>query len=132
MPGLSLLLTGDLRVPGRPYHDIEVIGTKGSLWRAGDKDEANLFRRNNALEWEPVRDFPRQPSANRIALSYDRFVKLLTAGGDDSEHPLGTPYTMRGFELLMAIYESARTRTVISPPVSQERYPLAVELGLAT
>ena len=30
----------------------------------------------------------------------------------------------------MGAYESARTRTVITRPVSQMRYPLAVELGL--
>jgi hypothetical protein len=43
---------------------------------------------------------------------------------------MGAPYTMRGFELLMGSYESARTRTVVTRPVAQEKYPLAVELGL--
>jgi UDP-N-acetyl-2-amino-2-deoxyglucuronate dehydrogenase len=124
------LLTGDLRVPGRPYHDVEVIGSAGALWRSGDKEEMNLFKRGTSGEWEAMKELPHQPSSDKITLSYARLVELVQQDKPDSEHPLGTPYTMRGFELLMGIYESARTREVIKPPVSQGKYPLAVELGL--
>jgi predicted dehydrogenase len=122
------LLTGDLRLPGRPYHDIEVIGSEGSLWRSGDQAEPNVFRRNGAGAWAPVTSIP---TAHRqtIPESYRRLVRLLRDDRPDSEHPLGTPYAMRGFELLMGAYESGRTGTVIRRPVTQGRYPLAVALG---
>lgn len=122
------LLTGDLSQPGRPYHDIEVIGTEGSLWRSGDRGEHNLFRRT-AGGWESVAGVPSRRDLVREA--YARTVELVNEGKPDSEHPMGSPYAMRGFELLMGAYESARTRTIVRRPVAQENYPLAVELGLA-
>lgn len=124
------LLTGDLRFPGRPYHDIEVIGTKGAFWRSGDKAEENLFQRGAGGAWEPVTSVTRVASPDKIVDGYQRLVRLLREDRPISEHPLGAPFAMRGFELLMGAYESARTGTVIKPPVQQERYPLAVSLGL--
>ncbi len=122
-------LTGDLRLPGRPYHDVELIGTSGSLRRSGDKDNENLFQRSADGSWEPV-PVALEPSVDKIARSYEKLLKLLADDLPDSEHPLGTPHAMRGFELLMGVYESARTRRVVTRPVEQLRYPLAVELGL--
>lgn len=121
------LLTGDLRVPGRPYHDLEVIGTRGSLQRAGDKLGENLFRRAADGAWEPVA-VPVGEAA--IPASYRRLVEVLRTGGTDAEHPLGAANALRGFELLMGALEAGRTGQVVRPPVSQERYPLAVALGL--
>jgi predicted dehydrogenase len=125
------LLTGDLRFPKRPYHDIEVIGTEGALWRSGDKAEENLFERGAGGAWEPVKSVSRVASPDKITEGYRRLVDLIASGDTIDRHPLGYPFTMRGFELLMGAYESARTGTVISPPVTQQRYPLAVSLGLA-
>ena len=124
------LLTGDLRDPKRPYHDIEVLGTNGGLWRSGDKLDENLFQRASGGNWEPVTAVDRTTSKATIPESYRRMVKLLSEGGTDDSHPLGADYSMRGFELLMGAYESARTNSVIKPPVTQDRYPLAVAIGL--
>ncbi|TVQ23811.1 MAG: gfo/Idh/MocA family oxidoreductase [Spirochaetaceae bacterium] len=127
------LLTGDLRVPGRPYHDIEVIGTRGSIWRAGDKEEQNLFIRSADGSWKPPArgaDADAEPTADKIAASYALLARLLAEDRPDSDHPLGTPFAMRGFELLIGVYESARIGEIVRRPVVQERYPLAVELGL--
>ncbi|MFW5777384.1 MAG: Gfo/Idh/MocA family oxidoreductase [Spirochaetota bacterium] len=123
------LLTGDLRQPDRPYHDIEIIGSKGSFWRRGDRGDEIVLRRTGG-GWEAVPEARKRESRNLIADAYAKMVDLVRDGKSDREHPMGAPYTMRGFELLMGAYESARTRTVISRPVEQEKYPLAVELGL--
>ncbi len=124
------LLTGDLRVPGRPYHDLEVLGTKGGLWRSGDKQGENLFRRSANGSWEPVTVANGKSGGDLIQDAYELTVSMVAKGEPDSSHPMGSPYAARGFELLMGAYESARTRTVIRRPVEQEKYPLAVELGL--
>jgi hypothetical protein len=57
-------------------------------------------------------------------------IGLVRNGKSDTDHPMGAPYAMRGFELLMGAYESARIRNIVRRPVTQEKYPLAVELGL--
>ena len=124
------LFTGNLRPMERPYHDIEVIGTKGSVWRSGDRGGENLFKRGNSGEWEAVTDLDTKVSQDNIQASYNRLVELLKTNAPDTDHPLGTPYTMRGFELLMGIYESARVGEIIHPPVTQEGYPLAIQLGI--
>lgn len=123
------LLTGDLRSPGRPYHDVEVIGTEGALWRSGDQPGPNLYRRS-ADRWELVENVPNEPATDRIAMSYKRLREIAQEGAPVDDHPLGIGHAMLGFELLMGIYESARIGAMIRPPVSQDRFPLAIELGL--
>jgi UDP-N-acetyl-2-amino-2-deoxyglucuronate dehydrogenase len=122
-------LTGDLRTPNRPYHDIEIIGTKGSLWRRGDRGDEIVLRRSGA-GWQTVTEILKPESRGLIGAGYAQMIDLVRNGTSDAEHPMGAPYAMRGFELLMGAYESARTRTIVRRPVTQERYPLAVELGL--
>ena len=122
-------LTGDLRTPDRPYHDIEIIGTKGSLWRRGDKGDEIVFRRGGA-GWQTVTEIRRPDSRGLIGAGYAQMVDLVRNGKSDTDHPIGAPYAMRGFELLMGAYESARIRTIVRRPVTQEKYPLAVELGI--
>ena len=123
------MLTGDLRDPKRPYHDVEVIGSAGSLWRTGDRAGENLFQRDPGGAWVPVTSVDAAIATDMIAESYRRLVLSIRDGVCDSEHPLGADFSMRGFELLMGAYESARTGSVIRPPVVQDRYPLAVALG---
>lgn len=121
------LYCGDLRLMERPYHDLEVIGGDGALWRSGDELGRNLFRRGTNGQWEAV-----SPPAGTGAIpaSYRRLAELLQSGGADTEHPLCADNALRGFELLTGALESGRTSTVVRPPVVQERYPLAVALGL--
>jgi predicted dehydrogenase len=122
------LLTGDVRHPRRPYHDIEVHGARGRIRRAGDKIGDNLFRAGADGAWQAVR-LP-EIGAEPIASSYRRLLGLLQDDHSDAEHPLGAANALRGFELLMGVYESGRTRELIRPPVAQLDYPLAVELSL--
>lgn len=124
------LLTGDLRVPGRPYHDLEIIGSRGSLWRAGDQLGANLFARGADGSWVAVPDPTAAGALPAIPESYRLLVDIVRAGGDDSTHPMGAANALRGFELLIGALESGRIGQVVRRPVTQDRYPLAVALGI--
>jgi hypothetical protein len=124
------LFTGDMRAANTAYHDLELMGDKGAIRRAGDRGEHNVYRMGPA-GWEAVEDVQPKPGAELIAEAYRRAVEILDRGGTEADHPMGAVYTLRGFEILMAAYESARTRTVVNPPLEQLAYPLAVELGLS-
>lgn len=117
------MLTGDLRFPGRHYQDIEVIGTAGRLWRAGDiADPPLLISDGREGAWRPVPlmdgggtdGFPRVFAA---------FARSLREGTD---HPLSADNALRGFEIVMAIYESARLRAEIHLPLEQMKFPLEI------
>lgn len=124
-------LTGDLRTPDRPYHDIEIIGTKGTLWRSGDRSEHNVYRRAGDGGWETVAEVAKVDSRSLIRDAYKLMIGVIAEGKSAAEHPMGAPYALRGFELLMGAYESARTRSIVTRPVTQDKYPLAVELGIS-
>jgi UDP-N-acetyl-2-amino-2-deoxyglucuronate dehydrogenase len=115
------ILTGELRLPGRRYQDYEVLGTKGRLWRPSDGEEPGLCIQTAGAEgWQPV-EIPGTGQNDVITRSYDLLARNLREGGD---HPLSADRALRGFEILMAIYESARLRARIDLPLEQERFPL--------
>lgn len=115
------ILTGDMRFPGRTYQDIEVIGTKGRLWRAGDSAEPKLIiLKDNETQWK------------KIDLSDDKdvFEDVFRAFAESIElgsiHPLCSENSLRGFQVIMAIYESARLNARINLPLQQEEFPLDI------
>jgi predicted dehydrogenase len=138
------IFCGDLRTDHLAYQDYQVIGSKGILWRCGDQAEINLFicdARGNGWEpvlksgtykpdpenvseygmWNPV-DIPI-PRINPIAESY-RLMAATIREGDP--HPLSGDNALIGFEILMAIFESARLRKRIKLPLDQDQYPLDI------
>lgn len=140
------LLTGDLREAGRFYQDYEVTGTCGRLWRSDDSNTPNLFiedihggswdaRVNENWQFKPEpnaddahglwRPVDTEAPYNQITESYRRFADTIHHGAD---HPMGGAYALRGFEILMAIYESARLHAKVSLPLQQERFPLELML----
>lgn len=121
------LFTGALRLPGRNYNDYEVLGTLGRLWRPGDADEPGLYLQRAGSEgWVPV---ALDTGAARavISQSYDLLARLLRAG--TGEHPLDARNALRGFHLLMGIYESARLRRRLGLPIQQQEFPLELLLA---
>jgi predicted dehydrogenase len=60
---------------------------------------------------------------NLISVSYMKFAEILRNGG---EHPLSTAAVLRGFEINMGIYESARLNKKLTFPIEQERFPLEI------
>lgn len=118
------VFTGGLHVPGRQYNDYEVLGTRGRLWRSGDHDRPGVFHQlGGSGEWKPLEGEFGSPETV-IADNYDRLAANVRASGRD--HPLSVDRALRGFELLIGIFESARLRRKIALPVEQEQFPLAL------
>ena len=114
-------LTGDIRFPGRGYQDIEVIGTEGRLWRPGDKgDPAPLIQNSAAGGW---REVEIDGSPDPMTESYRLFARTIREG---VLHPLSGDNALRGFEVVMAIYESGRLSEKVDLPLQQARFPLEI------
>lgn len=141
------LLCGDMREEHRIYQDYEIFGTKGRVWRTGDRARPNLYVADNRGgtfqtgvddswtarplavlgaergEWRAV-----EPSLNGkdlIGESYRLFAESVRKG---TPHPMNGDIALRGFEIVMAVYESARTHSRITLPLEQERFPLEIML----
>jgi UDP-N-acetyl-2-amino-2-deoxyglucuronate dehydrogenase len=141
------MLSGDLRVavrnplyPGWAYQDIEVFGTKGRLWRNGDNADPPLRIWDEKGGWRAVSadPLPYQPGKlihadDPAVLAYcppvdhayilDELARFILKGGT---HTLDAANVMKGFEVLMAVLESARLRKKIELPLRQDRYPLEI------
>ncbi len=137
------LSCGDLRDLYRAYQDYEIFGDKGRIWRCGDK-APNLFiddGRGGEMaaglgeDWA-YRPQPGDPGPWRavdvpetddkgIPAGYRRFAALLN---DGTPHPMDAANAIRGFEVVMAIYESARIQKKIVLPLQQDRFPLELML----
>ncbi len=138
----------------KPYQTYEIIGTRARLHRVGDRPP-NLFAEDSAGAWivnRPNQGAPGQPvpaesgrgalreidlaqapgpGAGRgaIADSYTRFAALLHEG---TPHPMEAEHALRGFEIVMAVYESARLRRTVTLPLEQPRFPLDLMLEANT
>jgi predicted dehydrogenase len=116
------LLTGDVRLPGRAYQDYEVFGSEGRLWRPGDAaDPPVLILDERGGGWrEAPLDGP-DAQFSPMAAVYAAFRRTLTEG---EPHPLGGESVLKGLEVVMAVHESARTRSRVSLPLKQPAFPL--------
>lgn len=122
---------GDLVEAGRAYQDYEIFGTAGALWRAGDKPP-NLFATaaagggdGGAGMWRPV-PVPPPAESGGIGDGYRLLAHSLRTG---EPHPLRAEIALRGFEIVMGIYESARVRRKLRFPVVQDRFPLELMIA---
>lgn len=116
------VFTGTMQPKGRRYQDYEVFGTDGRLRRAGDKaDPPLMMQRETDPGWTPVA--LEQGDEDALKHSLLRFAETITSG---LAHPLAGEVALVGLEVVMAIYESARRRERIAPPLDQPRFPLAV------
>lgn len=141
------LFTGDMRERRSIYQDYVVHGDTGRLWRPGDRAKPNVFiqdarggtwdvdpeewdfrpRPNDGDTpgiWRPV-DVHRDESRNSIAEGYRRLALQIHEG---RPHEMCGRNALRGFEVVMAIYESARLSKRIKLPLEQGRFPLAIML----
>ncbi len=113
--------TGTVWVPARGYQDIEVFGTKGRLLRAGDGANPALMMENGdgwkAVNFENVQD--------GLVSAHREFADSIHTG---KVHPMGIGNAISGFEVVMAIYESARLHAKLEIPLKQMEYPLDVML----
>jgi hypothetical protein len=49
--------------------------------------------------------------------------------GVEIEHPLSAEKALKGFEVVMAVYESARLHKRIRLPLEQEKFPLELMMA---
>ncbi len=118
------ILCGGVQSPGRAYHDCEVFGTKGRLWRQGDRaDPPVLIRDARGGGWREA-PLPQPDARGRaMANSYCAFARTIREG---TAHPLSGDSALKGLEVLMAVYESARTHAKIELPLRQDSFPLGL------
>jgi len=123
------VLTGEMRFPGRQYQDYEVIGTKGRLWRQGDRGEPPVQMQDEQGGGWRTMPLPESYKARRdMVESYRAFVGMMR---DGSPHPLSGDSALKDQEIVMAIYESARTHARIDLPLKQDAFPLVLMVGEA-
>ncbi len=134
---------GEARERNRAYQDYEVIGTKGRIWRTGDQPYPNLFIQdakggswdvqvvNGVLRpvpdgeglWRLVEVEP-DDAIGAMKRSYQLLAKMIQEGIGKVDHPLAAEKALRGFEVVMAVYESARLHKRIYLPLKQEKFSL--------
>jgi len=130
------------------YQDYIIEGTRGTLWRPGDKPESALFVNDgqpgthtigytdDASHYHPVPSETGQgpwrqvvskeaSGFSGIPKGYHLLAKRLAGG---PEHPMTARNALRGFEAVMGIYESARIRKKLTFPIEQDQFPLEVML----
>ncbi len=150
------LACGDMRPQHHAYQDYQIAGSKGTLWRTGDQLGDNLyicdgqpgnlvaglhkdpwlykpvpFEKNGAAPWRAVPLPPEDmlelnnAKSGRVSMlrSYRRFAETIH---DGVPHPMSGDNALRGFEIIMAVYESARLRSKMTLPLKQERFPLEI------
>ncbi|MGD2175341.1 MAG: hypothetical protein PVJ27_08055, partial [Candidatus Brocadiaceae bacterium] len=106
------------------YQDYEIFGTEGRLRRKGDRaDPPVLIQDSRAGGWRPV-EVESQEDA--MTAGYRAFARMIREGSD---HPLSGQSALRDLELVMALYESARTRQRIELPLRQDAFPLELMLA---
>lgn len=140
------IFCGDFR--GRTaYQEYEVTGTRGRLWRVGDALAPNLFIQDadggplqsgfDAQKWHavpvpasggrgPWRAVPDAAAGGAIPEAYRRLALTLRTG---EPHPMSGAVALKGFEVLMAIYESARQGRPVDLPLAQEAFPLELMMS---
>ena len=128
------ILTGGLWFPKRKYQDIEIFGTKGRIWRAGDSaDPAILMQNDKTVGFEevPVRHFVEDKeqldggghgaNMKERGLAIEGLAEMITTG---CTHPMDGDNALRTHEIVMAIFESARLHSRLDFPLKQDRFPL--------
>ena len=118
--------SGKTVLPGRWYQHYEVIGSEGRLLRPNDSGQPNLLIQDaqaggyRAVEFDPFPDLGLV-SPDVMAVIFRQFARSLWF---NEPHPLSGESALKDQEIVMAIYESARTHTRITPPLLQDRFPL--------
>lgn len=117
------LQTGTLWQPAQGYQNIEVFGTKGRLLRAGDGAQPALSIQTGGI-W---RELPlEEPEDDGLEQAHRLLARAVLAG---EPHPMGIANAIRGFEVVMAVYESARVSGRVELPLAQQEFPLDLMLA---
>lgn len=142
------LFFGDLRYESRIYQDYLIEGDAGTIWRLPDSNMPNnLFicdgkggdhvcdRLKGHYIPVPAEDGKgpwRQISAGD-GIEWKKGIKegyrlLADTLRNGTPHPMRAQVAIRGFEIVMGIYESARLGKRLTPPVIADEFPLITML----
>lgn len=132
--------TGESKKQYSAYQDYEIVGSKGRIWRCGDKSiPDNLFistgkegtYKTDLVDWQMSPVFCGEgewkkvtydcKTVSNIEKGFRYFAESIREG---KKHPMNADIAIRGFEIVMATYESARTNSKIALPLKQEEFPL--------
>jgi predicted dehydrogenase len=118
------VLCGGAQLPGRQYQDYEVFGTQGRLWRQGDRSSPPvLMQDQRGGGWREAPLDAALATVEPMAESYRRLAQMIHGEAEEA-HPLSGDSALKDLEVVMAIYESARTNSRVELPLRQDRFPL--------
>lgn len=139
------IVCGDLRTDRLDYQDYQVFGSKGMLWRCGDRADCLFISDGKGGGWIPGDKGSYKPIlspdgttgiwrpvenpvnvGNPMARAYRLLAASIMEGAAHSIHPMSGENALVGFEILMAVFESARLHRRIRLPLDQDRYPLDI------
>ncbi len=146
------LFTGDLREDKRVYQDYVITGSKGTLWRLPDRFAPhNLFisdaeggdhvigevdfhtcpvpAQNGRGLWRKISLESQGAGKHGIVKGYQLMAESLRTG---AAHPMAGEIALRGFEIVMGVYASARQNRRLSAPIDAEEFPLELMLAQPT
>ncbi|MCL2741658.1 MAG: Gfo/Idh/MocA family oxidoreductase [Oscillospiraceae bacterium] len=114
-------VTGDqMKMPERWYQDIEVFGSAGRLWRNNDQSDPPVKVNVNG-KWEALPLIEGERDDHGLYRAHMLHAESIHSGAD---HPMSVDRALKGFEVTMSIYESARLNARIVPPLRQDEFPL--------
>lgn len=121
------LFTGDMRIrdwqkpfPGWNYQDIEVLGTKGRLWRCGDDSNPPVNIWN-----EKTGGWKAAPLCEDVGDIFQHvFRTFADTISNGTSHPMSLANTEMVQQTLMGVYESARLGKRLHFPITQMKFPL--------
>lgn len=106
--------------PGHPYQRVILIGSAGSVDVLGDGDQRVVIRRDGQEREEVV---VAETASGELAFAdeVEKALEVLEHGGS---HPLGGASARSNLEILIAVYDSARTHKAVRLPVTTQGFPL--------
>lgn len=111
--------SGDLRMNNRWYQHYEILGTEGRLIRENDTNNLFIQDKNGGPRLVEITEAPETTWARCFAA----FLASIYHG---TPHHLDGNSGLKDMEIVMAIYESARTHQRLELPLSQDRFPLEI------
>jgi predicted dehydrogenase len=119
-------ITGDqMLMKNRWYQDIEIFGSKGRLWRNNDQSDPPVMI-NTTGEWVGLPFTTEDDNNYGLVCAHRLFAETVGSG---ASHPMSMEIAMRGFEIVMGVYESARLNARIQFPLAQDAFPLDLMLN---
>ena len=114
------IFSGTMMLPHHGYQDIEIIGSKGRIRRAGDGAEPAV-QIDDGSGW-------RDAGAINAYGEWEAHKTVAEALRKGTPHPMDIDTAIKGYELIIGILESARLCQRLELPVTQLENPIDILL----